>query len=932
MTTTSLLLRPLIAILLLLPATIVIGADNDYRALMTLNVADGLAGESVYHVMTDHGGRVWMGTVNGINMYNGKQLTCYRLSDEHHRQVTVYMLCETRSHDIYAATDIGLFKLSLSSSRFERTLPEVQRPECLMAVGDTVFIGGRQGMQVFDGKRLTTIHLGESRKGIDNVVRHYVQDEKGQIWLLGRYELYLYHPSTGELKAQNITQLLPERATPSQFAIVGNKCFVGTKTDGFYVIDLKLRTVKRINQVGHIVTSVCRSSDGYICVATNGAGAFLLDAQTGAVVCQYDAKSDGAHRLQTNALNCYYRDAQGVDWFGQVRYGLSYVYHTDSLFQLYAAGDFTTAGLNVRSYCLHGDESVIGTYHGIYYVKDGKTHFFSPDKLGGSHIVNNIVYYRGEYYIGTFDSGMGVLNPQTLTIRRLDFAPSLQKAAIGDLEIGPDGLLWVGTGDGLFLIDNQKVHKWFTEQNSHIQGGMILDITFDQGGNAWLTGSEGLSFYSGQVKDIIDDPNFPDNFFHHQPWCRGFIGHDSLVYMRNGPQVFFTDYKMKHYGEFVLPVSLPDVWCRSFIDDWSGHFWLNSEMGLFRVDYDGTNMVRLGSGSGLKGSHINELSYDGHRLWIATSEGLYHLLPSQFESWANHSSNKINLFNIRRGSTMFSSGEELIANDHHQLELNWNLGTEPLLAEAVLLDYADPSGRLYEYCIDNTEWHTVLPHEQIALSGLSLGHHELCVRLAGISGTTTCYDVVVRPSLLAIIELLVLVVLLILLWIGYRYRKHTKVLLTERDEIEDALIAVEHELVVMTETDGSHDAVKSEKYQKVKLNEAECEEIVSRMRYYIEQTKVYRHVDLKMKDLADELHLSPSKLSQVFNLYLNENYYDFINHYRLEEFKRLVDAGEHKKVTITALSEQCGFKKSSFFSTFRKVEGMTPAEYMKNKS
>ena len=80
--------------------------------------------------------------------------------------------------------------------------------------------------------------------------------------------------------------------------------------------------------------------------------------------------------------------ADGVDWFGLVRYGLSYIYHSDSLFQLYTAGDFTTAGLNVRSYCFHGNEGVIGTYNGIYFVKDGKTYFFSPDKLGGSHIVN----------------------------------------------------------------------------------------------------------------------------------------------------------------------------------------------------------------------------------------------------------------------------------------------------------------------------------------------------------------------------------------------------------------------------------------------------------------------------------------------------------------------------------------------------------------
>ena len=177
-------------------------------------------------------------------------------------------------------------------------------------------------------------------------------------------------------------------------------------------------------------------------------------------------------------------------------------------------------------------------------------------------------------------------------------------------------------------------------------------------------------------------------------------------------------------------------------------------------------------------------------------------------------------------------------------------------------------------------------------------------------------------------------------------------LLSERDEIEDALIESE-ELRVKSEEFWEQRAQTSlldlpsreqngqsqfaaalqeepaEKYQKVKIDEEECADIVKRMKEYIEREKVYTNADLKMKDLADVLHLSAPKLSQVFNLYLGQNYYDFINGYRLNEFKRLIDEGEYKRFTITALSEQCGFKKSNFFSTFRKVEGMTPVEYLK---
>lgn len=231
-------------------------------------------------------------------------------------------------------------------------------------------------------------------------------------------------------------------------------------------------------------------------------------------------------------------------------------------------------------------------------------------------------------------------------------------------------------------------------------------------------------------------------------------------------------------------------------------------------------------------------------------------------------------------------------------------------------------GGLYEYRLDGGSWRLVQDGESIDVRNLFIGLHQLEVRLAGVEGSASVYHLSVVPSLWAVLEAMLLVAILSAAFVFYRYRKNTKVLLSERDEIEEALIESE-ELRVQGE--------ELPKYQRVRIDDEECADIVKRMRAYIERDKVYTDVDLKMKDLAEELHLSPSKLSQVFSLYLNENYYDFINRYRLNEFKRLIAEGEYKRYTITALSERCGFKKSNFFSTFRKVEGMTPAEYLRKQ-
>lgn len=153
----------------------------------------------------------------------------------------------------------------------------------------------------------------------------------------------------------------------------------------------------------------------------------------------------------------------------------------------------------------------------------------------------------------------------------------------------------------------------------------------------------------------------------------------------------------------------------------------------------------------------------------------------------------------------------------------------------------------------------------------------------------------------------------------------------ERDQIEDALIEMEHKEALLTEQQETAEETGG-KYQQVKLTNEECADIVTRMRHYLEMERAYTNPDLKRADISRALNVPVAKLSYVFTMYLKENYYEFVNHYRLEAFKQLIAEGAYKQFTLTALSEQCGFKKTSFFTTFRKVEGMTPTEYLKRKN
>ena len=899
-----------------------------------LSMADGLAGESVYQVMTGHDGIAWIATSNGVNVFNGKQMIAIPVHDEQGRMVAVRDLCETKSHVVYAATDNGLYRIYEATGRFDRVLPEVQQPLRLLAAGDTVYIGSRQGLQYYDGHQLHHIDVDVSHHGLDNIVRQYAVCEKGKIWFLGRFDLNSFDPKTDKITRHKLPAPVNSFIL-TQFTCLGNNRFaVGTRGNGLYLCDMNAGTAEHVEGIGNIVSTVCRSNDGSICVATDGTGAYRLEVRGERLEVRehFSTEGDTDHRLPSNATNCYYRDKNGVNWFGFVRYGLAYTYYCGSLFKVFKAGDFTTEGINVRTSCRHGDDVIIGTQNGFYYVnaQTGQYRYYSPDDLGGGHIVNTICWYEGRFYIGTFDGGLSQFDPQTMALTRQSYSPLLDDTSIGDLKAGPDGRLWVGCGRGLIILDNGQVEQHFTEQNSRIVGGLILDITFDASGNAWLTGEKGCSLYSVRSHGIVET-TFPKGFFNEQPWMRGAQGHDGLVFMRNGPQTFYTNEQMTDFGELLLPITFKDKWCRNFVDDMKGRYLLTSERGLFSFDYDLKNMMHFGYGEGLRGDFINDM-FIGVKgtLVVATSQGLFLTTLDSLATWKKDTRYQVRLFDIRRGSDLLPMEEEYLANEEHTIRLKWNMTSQVLQAELIMPDFSKQTGRLYEYRLGGGDWQLVEDGDPIDVRRLLIGQHRLEVRLAGAEGTASVYNITVVPSFWAIFELVLLVLAVVALWLWWRWRKTTKVLLSERDEIEDALVEMDHELNELNELKMKQEELgDTSKYQKVKIDEQECADIVKRMKEYLERERVYTNADLKMKDLADVLHLSAPKLSQVFNLYLGQNYYDFINDYRLAEFKRLIDEGEYKRYTITALSEQCGFKKSNFFSTFRKVEGMSPQEYLK---
>lgn len=94
--------------------------------------------------------------------------------------------------------------------------------------------------------------------------------------------------------------------------------------------------------------------------------------------------------------------------------------------------------------------------------------------------------------------------------------------------------------------------------------------------------------------------------------------------------------------------------------------------------------------------------------------------------------------------------------------------------------------------------------------------------------------------------------------------------------------------------------------------------------------KPFLNPELNLTSLSTSLLVSPEYLSSTLNSRLNLNFYDFINHYRIEEFKTECLKPQNKEFTILAIAYNCGFNsKATFNRVFRNATGCTPSEYIK---
>lgn len=551
-----------------------------------LTPADGLSQGSVNTVFQDDKGFIWIGTENGLNMWDGKEFKIFRKNfDENKNSVShnyiKKIIYDSKNKKIIIATwggGINFFDPETNTFTNYSMSDSGLSSDLIYDIADTedyYWIGSHNGgLDYFDKNTgiINKFDIDNENVNVifyDNFKRIWVGTDSGIVIIDGKTKY-----NFGFLKNENI------RA----FALFNNKMYIGTGT-GLYVFDSASNTTEKILDCQ--INTIYTDKDNFLWVGTYSEGIYLYisDKKYHLV---HDKNKDS---VISDSILSVFQDKSGAIWIGTTGSGLSVINTKKTEFdnigedilginQIWDMEEdingkiwIATNGHGIEIYDPEkqytekniineiSDKSVwtimkdydnnmwIGTNSGLdlYNFKEDK--FINLNSIFGEFskvsVWSVFQYDTNTFFIGTRDNGFFIYNKETGEIKNYHYDDNLSSDYIYTFYKDSENRLWIGTiGGGLVLFDKEKetfkVYKSDFSKNYTLSNDFVLFINEDDDGRLWI-GTNG-----------------------------------------GGLNVFYPDEEKFLY--YTVSEGLPDDVTYGFLEDNIGNYWISTNKGLSKFN------------------------------------------------------------------------------------------------------------------------------------------------------------------------------------------------------------------------------------------------------------------------------------------------------------------------------------------------------------
>lgn len=902
-------------------------AGEHQLSFRTINISNGLSHNMVNAIYKDHRGFVWLGTQLGLDRFDGISVVNFPQL----KNYSVFTITETDSVFLWIGVDKGLIRLDRRTEKAEHIMLDDKQHtvRALWPVSpQMLLVGTLQGLYIINDDKIEKINLGANALSSVNTIYRIIEGkEEKTYWIASHGGLIYLDLNTRKTEIYQSSEDNPDLNNCYCLALVGDTLYVGMRNTGILTFDTSRKLFNKLPYTGNpYTTAMTAISDTELCVGTNGNGLKIVSTKTGEIVDSIEHNSEG-NGISSNAVYSFLKDGN-IYWIGTYMGGLNYTPVIGDKFKVYSWGSrFNSLHHNVRSFWITDDgRKFIGTRDGLIYISERdniiKRYTTKNSILQADIILSVYPIDDNEVLVGTYGGGLYKFNSSTLALSYFDEDGEFKRGSFSSFIRVSDDEIWISSSHGVFLYNLEKeefIH--YTNANSSLKTNVIYASMMDSNRHIWLGTGDGICMFDLNTKIFRSDV-LPDHIGPFTKSVRSIFedSHKNLWFCDDKEGVVKVDAHFGRFEHFTTDDFLPSNAVTGIIEDASGGLWMSTQRGLLYYRNGGKDIQFYSLYDGIPGYIFNtpvQQTADG-TIWWGNEQGLVYYNKEKLRENASYRSQTLPAITaISVAGKVLNAGEEGMPYAPAFMKEIDIMNGQSIELTFSALNYSQVNTDIYEYQLEGYDkgWQVLMTGNKVSYTNLPRGKYNFKVKSSSNPEQITSLVVHVRWNIPMVVWItLICVMSVVLLLFSYsrllaKYRQIKRNHSTRKEEESD---------------------VQKEKYAKARMEDAEVNAIRTELLRYMQHDKPYLNQELKLQDVANAIDCTSVELSQLLNVYLDTNFADFVNQYRIDEFIIRVQDKSAAKYTLASLSEQCGFSsRTSFFRSFKKIKGTTPAEYIK---
>ena len=728
--------------------------NNIHYYFRTLDIRNGLSQNTVYQILQDKNGFMWVGTKDGLNRYDGLSFRVYKKENSTLGKNFITALYEDHKGNIWVGTDGGVYIYNPKLDSFSAFNQVSNSGICIKDF--VTMIGGdehnniwisveNQGLFSYRdvGKELTN-YLGNS--GLANVTRFWLS---GKTCWLALYADNLYY-SKDNFK----TALKPFRNSEGEEIFKGDiinwqvngphNCVYVASVNGLTEINQTSGKTRRL--LNAYVRTLQFKSDDELWAGTE-TGLYIYNLTRDVLTHVTVPNQDDSYALSDNAIYSLCRDKENGMWIGSYFGGVNYYPYQWTYFEkFYPRDDLKHFGRRVREICESNDGTLwIGTEDkGLFNFNPmtGKIEPFEHPAIYKN--VHGLCLDEDELWVGTFSGGLNRVNLRTKQVKHYSKGDTENSMMANDAftickTASKD--IWIGTTSGL-LKYNRSTDDFM--RIPQLRNMFTYDILEDFNGNLWFaTFSNGVFCYNvrnRRWKNYQFDKNNPSSLPYNKVIGIYEDNKKRLWFMTLGEGFCRYNPQTDNFTRYNMSQGFPSNTIYEMIDDNKGNLWITTNNGLVCFNPEADTKRVYTTANGLLSNQFNFQSAfrdKKGRIYLGSINGFIVFDPETFVENSFLPPIVITdfyLFNKRLSVESPDSPLKGSITYLDEIELDANQNSFSLQVAA--LSYQAPEMNRLEYKLEgfDREWYAVGRNSIINYSNLPYGTYVLHIKGSNSDG------------------------------------------------------------------------------------------------------------------------------------------------------------------------------------------------------